>query len=242
MGNRGYRGDYTQTETPVIKNHNNVKKETIQMVKIDDDRYYLSFTFSNTYDCIITVYFCCTEYRSSEENAPPVYFHTPDYIDTKPASYKFSAGTRQTFPEKACVLDISKFQDDDLTSIKEDEYYPIVITIETEYSEDVLEDARNKNKNLRQAQITYGYFNKNSRGEFVFMFTKQCFMFRNKLFKIEDIYGYERNNDGGDDVADDSQRECIICYSTMKDTLVYPCRHICLCSQCTQVVRMQNSK
>lgn len=226
MGNRSGRDRNSdrvqQTETPVIKNHNNIKKETIKMENISDDKYYINFTFSCTYDCIITIYLCCIETRSNDEAAPPVYFYTPDYIPEKPASYKFSAGSKQTFPEKAFIIDFAKFKEEDLTSIKDDEYYPIVITMETDYAPSELEDDRMYNKNKRQAQITYGYFNKNSRGEFVFMFNKQCFLFRNKIFKIEDIYGHERQQDGDSDVFDDSQKECVICYSTIKDTVVYP--------------------
>ena len=246
MGNRNGRGRdrdrVQQTETPVIKNHNNIKKETIKLVNCGENKYYLDFTFSCTYDCIITIYLCSTEYRNSDDNGPPVYFYTPDYVPEKPTSYKFSAGTKQVFPRKAFILDVNRFKEEDLVHYKEDQYYPIVITIETDYPEVIAEDNKNYAKNKRQAQLTYGYFNRNSREEFVFMLVKQCFLFRNKLFKIEDIFGHERNTDGENDAFDDSQRECVVCYSTMKDTLVYPCRHICLCAQCTQVVRMQNSK
>lgn len=228
MGNRVGRGRdndrVQQTETPVIKNHNNIKKETIKCVHISDEKYYLSFNFSCTYDCIITIYLCSIETRSSDENSPPVYFYTPDYIPEKPASYKFSSGLKQSFPEKAFIIDVAKFKDEDLMSIKEDEYYPIVITIETDYPAAAENDWAKPETPMvkRQAQITYGYFNKNTRGEFVFMFNKQCFLFRNKLFKIEDIYGHERQTDGENDVFDDSQKECVICYSTIKDTVVYP--------------------
>jgi hypothetical protein len=135
MGNRGGRNRererVQQTETPVIKNHNNIKKETIKVVHMSDEKYYLTFNFSCTYDCIVTIYFCAMENRSTDENSPPIYFYTPDYVPEKPSSYKFSAGMKQTFPERACVIDVSKFNYEDLKSIKEDKYYPIVITIET---------------------------------------------------------------------------------------------------------------
>ena len=54
------------------------------------------------------------------------------------------------------------------------------------------------------------------------------------------MYGFESTGDGLE--QDDAQIECVVCYSAVKDTMVYPCRHNCLCSQCTQVVRMQSSK
>jgi hypothetical protein len=229
MGNNANRARdaerVQQTDTPVIKNHNNIKKETIKLVKLEDrgeDKYYLGFNFSCSYDCIVTIYLCSTEYRSSDASSPPVYFYTPEYVPEKPVSYKFSAGIKQSFPEKAFIIDFSKFKEEDITSFKEDEYYPIVITMETDYPSPAMEDLRSYHKNKRQAQITYGYFKKNSRDEFVFMFNKQCFLFRNKLFKMEDIYGHEKQNESDNDVFDDSQKECVICYSTIKDTIVYP--------------------
>mmetsp|Transcript_19008 Transcript_19008/g.21308 ORF Transcript_19008/g.21308 Transcript_19008/m.21308 type:complete len:285 (+) Transcript_19008:2-856(+) len=249
MGNRGGRDRENervqQTDTPVIKNHNNIRKETIKLNKCEDkeeDIYELNFIFSCSFDCIITIYLCSTECRSNNDSSPPVYFHTPDYITEKPVSYKFSAGVRQEFPKGAFLIDFSKFKEEDISSFKEDEYYPIVMTIETDYPSPVRDDLKVYHKNKRQAQITYGYFNRNSKDEYVFMFNKQCFLFRNKLFRMEDIYGHEKQEENSNDVYDDSQKECVICYSNIKDTIVYPCKHICLCAQCTQVVRMQNSR
>ena len=246
MGNRNTRGRdrdrAQQTEVPVIKSLNNIKKETIKLNKYGDNKFYLNFVFSCSYECIITVYFCWTELLSNRPDTPPVMFHTPDYVAEKPWWYKFSAGIKQTFPEKAWVIDVNKFKEEDLCVLKDGEYYPIVITIETDTSDPDQEDIRATLRNKRQAQITYGKFHRNSRDEFVFMFHKQCFLFRNKLFRTEDIYGYEKAGDGEAEVFDDNQKECVVWYSTIKDTLVYPCRHICLCSQWAQVVRMQNSR
>ena len=163
-----------------------------------------------------------TEYRSKNVAAPPVYFYTPEYVPEKPASYKFSSGSNQSFPNRACIIDFDKFNLEDVSASKEDEYYPIVITIETDQPVRDFEMENNNIRDKRQAQITYGYFNKNSRNEFVFMFNKQCLLFQNKLFKVEDIYGHERHNENDSDVIDDSHKECVICYSTIKDTIVYP--------------------
>ncbi|CAI2377190.1 unnamed protein product [Moneuplotes crassus] len=249
MGNRGTTGQDNdqskQSDTPVIKNHNNIRKETIRLTKVEEDEgetYALNFTFSCSYDCVLTIYLCSTEYRSSDKSGPPVYFHTPDYVPEKPVSYKFSKGIRQKFPENEYIIDFSKFKEEDITSYKEDEYYPIVMTIETDYPPPVKDNLKTYHKNKRQAQITYGYFAKITNGKYQFRFNKQCFLFRNKLFKMEDIYGHEKQEEDGKNEFDESQKECVVCYSNIKDTIVYPCKHICLCSQCTQIVRMQNSK
>ena len=35
--------------------------------------------------------------------------------------------------------------------------------------------------------------------------------------------------------------ECVICMSDMRDTLILPCRHLCLCSTCAESLRYQAS-
>lgn len=180
MGNRGSRARnnerVVQKEIPIIKSYSNVKKDTIKLEKTyqdSNDIYSLNFNFSCTSEALITIYLCSTEFRSEEETRPPVFFHTPDYVPIKPVSYKFSEGMRQKFPERAFSIDFSKFSEEDVNSYIENEYYPIVITIEPSYPDAVRQDIRYFNKNKRQAQITYGYFRKNSTGEFTFLLAKQ---------------------------------------------------------------------
>ena len=42
-----------------------------------------------------------------------------------------------------------------------------------------------------------------------------------------------------DDEVSDSGAECVICMSDMRDTLILPCRHLCLCSTCADSLRYQ---
>ena len=37
-----------------------------------------------------------------------------------------------------------------------------------------------------------------------------------------------------------SQKECAVCMSENKDTIVLPCRHLCLCNTCANLLRMQD--
>ena len=118
MGNRYMRpnrNDRTkQTETPVIKNYNNIRKETIKTTNFGDSKYYLTFNFSWTYDWIITVYLCWNESTSTDPEDVPIIFHTTDNATDNPISFKFSSGTRQSFPENAWIIDINKFKEEDL--------------------------------------------------------------------------------------------------------------------------------
>ena len=44
-----------------------------------------------------------------------------------------------------------------------------------------------------------------------------------------------------DEEVEDSGAECVICMSDMRDTLILPCRHLCLCSACAESLRYQAS-
>ena len=44
-----------------------------------------------------------------------------------------------------------------------------------------------------------------------------------------------------DEDVEDSGAECVICMSDMRDTLILPCRHLCLCSACAESLRYQAS-
>ena len=60
------------------------------------------------------------------------------------------------------------------------------------------------------------------------------------IFDLTDMYGKEHASTTSQ--PDEAvQRECVICFEVVKDTVVLPCRHLCLCQGCTQIVRMQNN-
>jgi len=43
----------------------------------------------------------------------------------------------------------------------------------------------------------------------------------------------------GDEDAEDNGSECVICMSDVRDTLILPCRHLCLCNSCADSLRYQ---
>uniref|UniRef100_N1QTZ8 Putative E3 ubiquitin-protein ligase MGRN1 n=1 Tax=Aegilops tauschii TaxID=37682 RepID=N1QTZ8_AEGTA len=45
------------------------------------------------------------------------------------------------------------------------------------------------------------------------------------------------------DADDDGMgKECVICKIGPRDTVVFPCRHLCMCSECAQALRFQSNK
>lgn len=44
---------------------------------------------------------------------------------------------------------------------------------------------------------------------------------------------------GSDEDTDDNGSECVICMCDVRDTLILPCRHLCLCNGCADSLRYQ---
>ena len=110
------------------------------------------------------------------------------------------------------------------------DFYPIVITIETVYPDNY------KGKGRKNIQYTYGQFQKDGPNNIRFKFLKQKLLYNNQIMDLNDIYGID--NTAAVNREDEAQKECVVCYTTTKDTVVLPCRHMCLCIDCSQIVRM----
>ncbi len=100
----------------------------------------------------------------------------------------------------------------------------MVITIETVYPENYVGKGR---KNI---QYTYGCFQQDGPNNLRFKFLKQKLLYNNQIMDLNEIYGTDNREAH---LADDSQKECIVCYTATKDTVVLPCRHMCLCIDCS---------
>ena len=220
-------GEDTTTQVAVLKMHSAIRKESIKLEKDNDGKYFFSFKFDSSYDCTITIFIWWQELRNA--NNIPLHFVTAPDLPC-PNQYKFSKGLNQDFPPKVNVLNPSLYKDQDLTVAKDD-YFPVVLMIETDYPSDY------KGKAKKSCQITYGKFN-NDNASFSFNWLKQKFLFNNKMFDLGEIFGKEG---GTANLVNDTDKQCVICFTNDKDTVVLPCRHMCLCMPCSQVIRHQQN-
>ena len=74
-----------------MKNHANIRKESIKLVRTADNQHELELVFDANYECMITVYLCATEIRNAAST--PLFYYTDQKYGV-PNAYKFSPGLK----------------------------------------------------------------------------------------------------------------------------------------------------
>lgn len=90
------------------------------------------------------------------------------------------------------------------------------------------------------AMISYGNFRKNGDGVINgAAIVKQVVLINGMPFELKSIYGMdsEDNNavegeEEGPNVQDDGEKECTVCLTEDKNTVIMPCGHFCICDEC----------
>lgn len=90
---------------------------------------------------------------------------------------------------------------------------------------------------------------RNENGMILLKAEDQYIKLRNKNFSLLEIFGKPLTSirsaaSSPTSYCSDglSNRECIVCMSEVKDTIVLPCRHMCLCSECADTIRGRSDK
>lgn len=111
---------------------------------------------------------------------------------------------------------------------------------------------------MRQSHTTIATVEKTTDGTYILKALKQKLFVDGLCYLLQEIYGIEnKNNDKvmtefkhtilykhfllqtGDDDTEDNGSECVICMCDVRDTLILPCRHLCLCNSCADSLRYQ---
>ena len=73
---------------------------------------------------------------------------------------------------------------------------------------------------------------------------KQKLVSNGVVFLLQEIFGIENKENAESVLAEENGAECIICMANPRDTMILPCRHLCICNGCAETLRykVKNSR
>ncbi|XP_065363230.1 E3 ubiquitin ligase Rnf157 [Calliphora vicina] len=257
LGNRPTAFPYPPPQanepTKTLKSLVNIRKESVRFVKVPKEKqaddqadgnclsaavageeqipppclYNIEFTFDSDAKCAITIYYFC-----SEEVSPSGVTLTPrDGLTSE--TYHFDKGINQYFSQPSHIFNPQLIPEDDLIYNPGKEQYPVAIHC-------VVEEG---NEECRQSHTTICVIDHHPESNsYVLRALKQKIFVDGLCYLLQEIYGIENkaiNKSSIDEDLDDHGSECVICMSETRDTLILPCRHLCLCYSCADSLRYQ---
>nr|XP_022904153.1 RING finger protein 157 isoform X2 [Onthophagus taurus] len=235
--------------TKTLKSLVNVRKESLRFVKtnlenckvhlIDDEnadvelgkapQFNLEFTFDCDVPCAITIYYFCTE----EYTANGVSYIPKDPLMVSEV-YHYKRGANQQFAQPTHVFYPSLYSDDELLYDTDRKVIPIAIHCVAEKGPE----------DMRQSHTTIAVVEKGMDGTHILKALKQKLFVDGLCYLLQEIYGIENkqsDKSSSDDETDDNGSDCVVCMSEVRDTLILPCRHLCLCNSCANTLRYQTN-
>uniref|UniRef100_A0A452DYQ5 E3 ubiquitin-protein ligase n=1 Tax=Capra hircus TaxID=9925 RepID=A0A452DYQ5_CAPHI len=240
LGNRPVQFPYV-TPAPhepvkTLRSLVNIRKDSLRLVRYKDGTdsptedgekprvlYSLEFTFDADARVAITVY--C---QAVEEflNGTAAYSPKSPALQSETVHYK--RGVSQQFSLPSFKIDFSEWKDDELNFDLDRGVFPVVIQAVVDEG-DVVEVTGH-------AHVLLAAFEK---------VNCSALQVDRVSYLLQEIYGIENKNNQetkpSDEENSDNSNECVVCLSDLRDTLILPCRHLCLCNSCADTLRYQAS-
>lgn len=228
--------------TKTLKSLVNIRKESVRFVKAPAENitkicgdgiankgnsFNIEFVFDSDAKCAITIYYFC-----SEETTPNGLIYSSRDSALTSETYHFKRGVNQLFSQNSHIFNPTLFSEDDLVYTADRDVLPIAIHC-------VVEDGPDE---PRQSHTTICVIDRHADGTFALRAMKQKIFVDGLCYLLQEIYGIENKNinkAGADDDTEDNGSECVICMCDTRDTLILPCRHLCLCNSCADSLRYQ---
>lgn len=226
--------------TKTLRSLVNIRRDSVRFVKDIDEmnnsstndasrtRYNIEFTFDTDVKCAITVY-----YFAKEEIINKHATYHPRDPNMNSEAFHYKRGVNQMFSQPTHFIDPSQFNEVDWKYNTESEVIPVVIHC-------VVEEPEHEG----HSHITFAIVEKSSDGIFSLKALKQKQMVDGLCYLLQEVYGIENKNaqqsrPQQDDDLEDNGSECVICMCETRDTIILPCRHLCLCNSCADNLRYQ---
>uniref|UniRef100_A0A668ANB5 E3 ubiquitin-protein ligase n=1 Tax=Myripristis murdjan TaxID=586833 RepID=A0A668ANB5_9TELE len=245
LGNRPVQFPYV-TPAPhepvkTLRSLVNIRKDSLRLVRYKDDSdspveeggkpkvlYGVEFTFDADARVAITLY--CQAFEEFS-NGMAVYNPKDPAMVSETVHYK--RGVSQQFSMPSFKIDFSEWKEEDLNFDLDRGVFPMVIQAVVDEGDDC----------LGHAHVLLAAFERHVDGSFSVKPLKQKQIVDRVSYLLQEIYGIENKNNQetkpSDDENSDNSNECVVCLSDLRDTLILPCRHLCLCNSCADTLRYQ---
>ncbi|XP_008435208.1 RING finger protein 157 isoform X3 [Poecilia reticulata] len=238
-----YAAPPPQEPVKTLRSLINIRKDTLRLVRCSEDLklpgdeaagknracYNVEFTFDADTQVAITIY-----YQAIEEfhNGVPVYL--PQDSSLQSETVHFKRGVCQQFCLPSHTVNLSEWADEELLFDMDKEIFPMVVQAVVDEGED----------HLGHSHILLATFEKHMDGSYCVKPLKQKQVVDGVSYLLQEIYGIENKYNSqeskvADDEISDNSAECVVCLSDVRDTLILPCRHLCLCNACADTLRYQ---
>ncbi|XP_061913184.1 E3 ubiquitin ligase RNF157 isoform X2 [Entelurus aequoreus] len=245
-----YAAPPPQEPVKTLRSLINIRKDTLRLVRCSEDLklpgddvagkqracYNVEFTFDCDTQVAITIY-----YQAVEEfhNGVPVYLPQDGSLQSETVHFK--RGVSQQFCLPSHTVNLSEWADDELLFDMDKEVFPMVVQA-------VVDE-----EHLGHSHILLATFEKvnppprslkHMDGSYCVKPLKQKQVVDGVSYLLQEIYGIENKYNSqeskvAEDEISDNSAECVVCLSDVRDTLILPCRHLCLCNACADTLRYQ---
>ncbi|XP_021397361.2 E3 ubiquitin ligase RNF157 isoform X2 [Lonchura striata] len=237
-----YAAPPPQEPVKTLRSLINIRKDTLRLVKCSEEvktpgeevskakvHYNVEFTFDTDARVAITIY-----YQATEEFQNGVASYTPKDNSLQSETVHYKRGVCQQFCVPSHTIAPSEWSEEELGFDLDREVYPMVVQAVVDEGEE----------HSGHCHVLLATFEKHSDGTFCVKPLKQKQVVDGVSYLLQEIYGIEnkyntRDSKVAEDEVSDNSAECVVCLSDVRDTLILPCRHLCLCSTCADTLRYQ---
>ncbi|XP_067164563.1 E3 ubiquitin ligase RNF157 isoform X2 [Apteryx mantelli] len=237
-----YAAPPPQEPVKTLRSLINIRKDTLRLVKCSEEvktpgeevskakvHYNVEFTFDTDARVAITIY-----YQASEEFQNGVASYIPKDNSLQSETVHYKRGVCQQFCMPSHTVDPSEWAEEELGFDLDREVYPMVVHAVVDEGDE----------HIGHCHVLLATFEKHTDGTFCVKPLKQKQVVDGVSYLLQEIYGIENKYNTQDskvaeDEVSDNSAECVVCLSDVRDTLILPCRHLCLCNTCADTLRYQ---
>uniref|UniRef100_A0AAY4ATE1 E3 ubiquitin-protein ligase n=1 Tax=Denticeps clupeoides TaxID=299321 RepID=A0AAY4ATE1_9TELE len=212
----------------------NIRKDSLRLVRYKDGPdgptgpvYGVEFIFDADAEVAITV---CCQAREELTSGMPVY--SPNSPTFLAETVLYRRGVNQQFSHPSFRIDFTQWTPEELHFDLDRGLFPMVLQA-------VVDGAESSG----HAHVMLAAFDRNVDGSFSVKPLKQKQIVDGVTYLLQEIYGIENRTSLETKMEDEEtsgkSSECVVCLADLRDTLILPCRHLCLCSVCADTLRYQ---